>query len=380
MNWLSRLFTTRKSPLSAAKRSRPTLEVLEDRSLLSSNPLGLGAAGQFAVLGINGGDVNLNNASITGNLGLGPKETSTLRKSTVTGQFTYDPTSTPDLVKLNKNFFVSGGAVKQDLSQAVADANAASSADAALTPTQTLGQLTDDVTLTGNGGTNVIKVRSVNYGNGDVLNLKGGANDVFIINVAGDFSLHHGKIQLKGGVTADHVLFNFPTTGSVINLSRDNSVINGTFLAPKRGVVFQDQAPFHGAVIAQDISIQGNAELNFVGFNLPSTGLSSLSGTVLDEKAAAGLSGVTITLTTTDGLGQTVVVATTTTDGNGAFSFPGLAAGNYTITETLLGGYIDDLNQIGSAGGTTSDCKFNVALAGGVDGTGYTFGDLAIFA
>jgi hypothetical protein len=380
MNWLSRLFTPRKSPLPAAKRSRPTLEVLEDRSLLATSPLGLGAAGQFAVLGINGGDVDLNTASITGNLGLGPQETSTLRRSTVTGQFTYDPTSTPDLSKLNKNFFVSGGVVEQDLSQAAADANAASSADAALTPTQTLGNLNSSVTLTGNGGTNVIKLRSLNYGNGDVLTLQGGANDVFIINVAGNFAIHHGQIQLAGGVTAGHVLFNFPTTGSLIDLSRSDSVLNGTFLAPQRGVDFQDQAPFNGAIIAQDIFVHGNAAVNFAGFSLPSAALSSLSGFVLDEKAAAGLSGVTVTLTTTNSLGQTVVVATTMTDANGAFSFPSLAAGNYTITETLPGGYIDDVNQIGTAGGTTSDSQFNVALGAGVDGTGYTFGDLFVFA
>jgi carboxypeptidase family protein len=105
--------------------------------------------------------------------------------------------------------------------------------------------------------------------------------------------------------------------------------------------------------------------------------LSSLSGSVLDETTGGGLSGVTVTLTTTNSLGQTVVVATTTTDANGDFSFTGLTAGNYTITESP-GGFTNDVtnNVIGSAGGSTGGDLFNVTLGTGVNGTGYKFTDV----
>jgi hypothetical protein len=87
---------------------------------------------------------------------------------------------------------------------------------------------------------------------------------------------------------------------------------------------------------------------------------------------------MTITLTTTNSLGQTVIVATTTTDVNGAFSFTGLAPGNYTITEFPGSGFTDDWshNVISSAGGSTSANQFNLTLDSGVIGTGYTFENL----
>jgi hypothetical protein len=374
MSWLSRLFSARTNPSvdrPSDRGGRPALEALEDRSLPSSGPLGLGAAGSFAVLGINGGVVNLNSSSIVGNVGLGPNETSSLQKTTVTGQFLYDPTSTPDLSRLNNNFNVSGGVVTTDLSQAAADANAASSADAALTPTQTLGNVTTSVTVTGNGGTNVVAMSSLTYGSGGTLTLQGGANDVFIINVAGGFTFYQGTIALSGGVTADHVLFNFPTTGSLIDLSKSNNVINGTFLAPSRNVNYHNPAFFHGAIVAQGVSIHSSGDLSYVGFNPPSD---SRSGAVLDESSGAGLSGVLVTLTTTNSLGQTVVVASMSTDNNGNFNFTGLAPGSYTITETPNTGFDDvPMNQIGSAGGSTDSNTFSVTLGAGVSGSGYNF-------
>jgi hypothetical protein len=76
------------------------------------------------------------------------------------------------------------------------------------------------------------------------------------------------------------------------------------------------------------------------------------------------------------------VVATTTTDANGAFSFTGLAAGTYTITESPPGEFSDDVasNVIGSAGGSTSNNQFTVTLGAGVNGTGYMFADHFVVA
>ena len=61
-----------------------------------------------------------------------------------------------------------------NLDQAQSDANAASAAYAALTPTQTLRNVTSNVTLTGNGGINVIGVQSLDLTR-KTLTLSGGA-------------------------------------------------------------------------------------------------------------------------------------------------------------------------------------------------------------
>ena len=68
-----------------------------------------------------------------------------------------------------------------------------------------------------------------------------------------------------------------------------------------------------------------------------------------------GISGVKITLTGTDLLGN-IVNLTTTTDCSGNYTFCDLVAGNYTLTETQPGGnWIDGLDYAGSNGGTVAN-------------------------
>jgi hypothetical protein len=104
---------------------------------------------------------------------------------------------------------------------------------------------------------------------------------------------------------------------------------------------------------------------------------SSLSGSVVDT-AGNPLSGVVVTLTTTNSSGQTVVVGSFTTDSGGNFTFSGLAAGTYTVTEAPPSNFTDDVpaNVLGSAGGTTGTNVFNVTLGSGANASGYQFTDL----
>jgi hypothetical protein len=103
---------------------------------------------------------------------------------------------------------------------------------------------------------------------------------------------------------------------------------------------------------------------------------SSLAGSVIDESTGLGMSGVLVTLSSTNSLGQTVTVSTYT-DPNGNYSFTNLTAGKYIITESPPGMYFDDVpqNLIGSAGGTTSMNQFSVTVGAGVNGIDYTFVD-----
>ncbi|HTU92191.1 MAG TPA: SpaA isopeptide-forming pilin-related protein [Gemmataceae bacterium] len=101
----------------------------------------------------------------------------------------------------------------------------------------------------------------------------------------------------------------------------------------------------------------------------------SLSGSVLDEITATGQSGILVTLTGTNVLGQQVDLTTTTTS-TGSFSFTGLLPGTYTLTETPVSPWQNDVpnNQIGSLGGATSTDVFSgIVIQGTQNGTNYNF-------
>ena len=84
------------------------------------------------------------------------------------------------------------------------------------------------------------------------------------------------------------------------------------------------------------------------------------------------LEGVTLTLT-----GAGSPDRTTTTDANGAWSFSGLPAGTYAVTETQPTGYLDGRETRGDAGGTLAppDTVSGIALGDGQVAAGYLFGE-----
>jgi LPXTG-site transpeptidase (sortase) family protein len=90
----------------------------------------------------------------------------------------------------------------------------------------------------------------------------------------------------------------------------------------------------------------------------------------------SGIQTVTVTLTGTDDLGNSVNTPTTT-DVNGAYSFTGLRPGTYVITETQPGAYFDGKDTIGTPGGTTGNDTFtNIVLNSGTAGINNNFGEL----
>ncbi len=99
------------------------------------------------------------------------------------------------------------------------------------------------------------------------------------------------------------------------------------------------------------------------------------NGSDVYQSSDAGLGGVTITLTGTTSTGGAVDL-TTTTASNGAYSFTSLAAGIYTVTETVPAGYTPENGDVGSAGGTAGTAQIsNITLTAGAAGTAYDFAE-----
>jgi uncharacterized repeat protein (TIGR01451 family) len=88
-----------------------------------------------------------------------------------------------------------------------------------------------------------------------------------------------------------------------------------------------------------------------------------------------GIAGVTVTLAGTDYNG-TAVSRTATTDASGAYIFDELLGGTYAVTETQPAGIADGPDAAGTSGGTLgNDAVTNIGLGGGVNSTGYNFGE-----
>jgi hypothetical protein len=322
-------------------------------------------------------------SAITGDVAVGQHSTGVIHTTSVTGAVDVADTATLRPRNGGPLDSFSGGVVHESLAQAQSDANSASTAYAALTPTQTFGNVTTSLTITGNGGTNVISMNSLDYSR-KTLTLSGGPSDVFIFNVARDFTFNHSQIALTGGVTANHVIFNFTHAASSIDISNSSNV-SGTFLAPHASLSLRNSPSVQGELIAKDLTINADQQLTAAGFALPvaAAPTGSLSGIVyIDfnfdgsfDSGDTAQSRVTVTLTGVDSNNQAVSLSTETAS-DGSFSFTGLAPGTYQLTVDFVGG-ANATNTVGTAGGTTdvgSDTISNIVLTSGAAGTGYNFG------
>lgn len=106
------------------------------------------------------------------------------------------------------------------------------------------------------------------------------------------------------------------------------------------------------------------------------------NGVIDAGESGIGSPSVTVTLSGTDDLGQTVSL-TTTTDGSGNYTFKQLRPGNYTITETQPAGYLPGKASVGTglatAGSASADGNVfsGLVLKPGEHGSNYNFGELA---
>ena len=125
----------------------------------------------------------------------------------------------------------------------------------------------------------------------------------------------------------------------------------------------------------------GNSSNN----NFAAVAPSSVSGFVyidnnnngLKDTGEPGISGVTVTLSGTNDLGQTVNLSQTTA-ADGSYQFAGLRPGSYTLKERLLDGqYLEGTDSVGSQGGTVSQDQISaIVLTPGTVGTDNDFAEL----
>jgi choice-of-anchor A domain-containing protein len=217
----------------------------------------LGGAANYAVLGIGGTgssaksdfQVYQSGTVINGNVGMGPYSVWTHGLDcTVNGRIDYDTT---DLAPYGVTGTVSGGIHQIPMAGIVADAVNASATAAALAPTQTLATLSEDQTIVGNGGLNVIRVTGA-VTLKKTFKLQGTPSDKFVFQLTSTgkdpLVLSGVLMSLTGGVTADNVLWNLSGAGGDVSISSGECTVYGTFLAPYRNVLV-DNADVFGQVI-----------------------------------------------------------------------------------------------------------------------------------
>jgi uncharacterized repeat protein (TIGR01451 family) len=157
------------------------------------------------------------------------------------------------------------------LDQAVTDALAASQSAASLpttitSPTSvTISNPSQNITITGGLGTNVLHITNLAISNGTVT-LSAPSGGCFIMNVSGSFALSGAsRIVLAGGITASDVLYNFVGSGGSVAMSGGSSV-TGILLAPQRGVALSSST-VTGEIISggSGIAFSGTAQVSNPG-------------------------------------------------------------------------------------------------------------------
>jgi hypothetical protein len=178
--------------------------------------------------------------------------------------------------------------INSQLSTAQSNAVTAATQDAALTPTQTITTLSGGTTITGNGGLNVVDITSVSQTSGNIT-ISGNANNIFIFNVSNSFTANNGTMILTGGVTANHILWNYTGTGTVTIQNGTTSDWYGTLLTVDGNFSLHDRI-FDGAVISGgNITITSNATFNNFAFSaVPEPGSLLLGAVVTVACGAVG--------------------------------------------------------------------------------------------
>ena len=143
------------------------------------------------------------------------------------------------------------------------DVAAEAAAIAGLTPTQTFSQINNPITITGNGGQNVIQVNGRVQLSGGAFTISGGPTDTFIFIITGGFQLSGGSNIVLNGVAANDVLWYFPGTGDQVQTSGKANTA-GIFLAPQRQIQINGGTHVSEFISGGQLSFQSNPIVNAI--------------------------------------------------------------------------------------------------------------------
>ncbi len=263
----------------------------------------LGDAAQFAVLSqFANNQLNFNNGTITGDIGLGSPRQFTISNGSVVGNIRFSgATSTsglsggsipgPGPYTVSGGGTVSGGVVANDpfvtsalnwvninLSQTLGG-----EAGTALTLTSSQTINASSGTLDGTGN-RVFGTTSVNLNNASVLTVNGSASDYVVINVTDSNPAFNGSILLTGGITSDHVLFNMfggnyttHTGGPTLTLSPNGQTETGIFLDPNGSMQF-NHGILNGRFFGGDVANQQIVSGASINAPIPEPGAAAIGG------------------------------------------------------------------------------------------------------
>src|SRR5882724_5429669 len=267
----------------------------------------LGDAQQFAVLSqFSNNQLNFNNGTITGNIGLGSPRQFTISNGSVNGNIRFsgaanttgltpdpDPGANPGPFTVSGGGTVSGGVFVNDpfVTSALNYVNLSLSqtlggeAGTALTLTSSQTILASNGILDG-GGNRVFATASVNLNNATTLTISGSASDYVVVNVTDNNPAFNGKIVLTGGITSDQVLFNMfggnyttHTGGPTLTISANGQTTTGTFLDPN-GAMQMNNSILNGRFFGGDVQNQqivSGASI-FAPANIPEPSCLGLAG------------------------------------------------------------------------------------------------------
>jgi choice-of-anchor A domain-containing protein len=168
------------------------------------------------------------------------------------------------------------------LAQAKQDAFSASAFALSLSPTQTLGTINNNLSITQNSvGNYVLKIDSINFSGNKNLTLSAPAGSTFVLNISQGITLTTGSILVAGGLSAANVLINYTGTADVqFSGGSNTSQIFGSILAPNATVGLHPGLVV-GSVIANAITMSSGANVVPVPEVTPSSVLFGFIGLIV---------------------------------------------------------------------------------------------------
>jgi choice-of-anchor A domain-containing protein len=155
-----------------------------------------------------------------------------------------------------------GSSIDSMLAQAKQDAFAASAFALNLSPTQTFGTISNNLSITQNSvGNYVLKIDSINFSGSKSLTLSAPTGSSFVLNISSGIVLTQGSILVAGGLSAADVLINYTGTADVrFSGGGNGSQVFGTILAPNATVGLHPGLVV-GSVIANAITMSSGADV-----------------------------------------------------------------------------------------------------------------------